>query len=619
MRFKIRHHNINRHWLNNILLLIWLFGMVLVPVEPQQVALAAPLIDRFSCSSVTEIPQVECEALVTFYNSTGGTQWVQDTDWLITTTPGNWWGVTVEGGNVTGLYSQNNYLNGSIPAELGNLRALSFLDLSRNNLSGNIPAELGDLRALSSLYLGDNNLNGNIPAELGDLRALRSLQLQSNNLSGNIPAELGKMSALSFLDLSRNNISGGIPAELGDLSALQIFVLERNNLSGNIPVELGNLSELSILDLSRNNLSGNIPVELGDLRALGCLDLSGNKLSGNIPVELGNLSLLTYLRLDLNQLSGSIPVVLGNLRELQDLDLMYNNLSGNIPVELGNLRELMYLGLRSNQLSGNIPDELGNLHKLRNLNLDQNHLSGDVPTTFTQLIWLYNSNPMDGYAGLYLEYNHLNTPASTPELAAFLVQKDLDWASTQTIPNPVPVFTSISPRSAETDIFPLTLSITGSGFYSGSVVRWNNTRLDTTYVSASKLTAIVPTSNLAAPGTASITIFNAPPHGGTSTANVFTINGSTPTVDLLDPASICTSTLPPTITVTGSGFVRGSIVRWNTIDLVTTFINATTLTAEVPAASMEVPHAVNIKVVNPYPGGGISNKRSLHFRPQCPR
>ena len=42
--------------------------------------------------------------------------------------------------------------------------------------------------ALRRLHLGFNSLVGGIPAELGQLSALEFLDLQSNHLSGTVPA-----------------------------------------------------------------------------------------------------------------------------------------------------------------------------------------------------------------------------------------------------------------------------------------------------------------------------------------------------------------------------------------------------------------------------------------------
>ena len=85
--------------------------------------------------------------------------------------------------------------------------------------------------------LSTNNLSGEIPAELGSLSNLEYLNLSFNGLSGEIPAELGSLSNLKELLLDANGLSGEIPAELGSLSNLQLLVLHRNELSGEIQVD----------------------------------------------------------------------------------------------------------------------------------------------------------------------------------------------------------------------------------------------------------------------------------------------------------------------------------------------------------------------------------------------
>jgi VCBS repeat protein/IPT/TIG domain-containing protein len=61
-----------------------------------------------------------------------------------------------------------------------------------------------------------------------------------------------------------------------------------------------------------------------------------------------------------------------------------------------------------------------------------------------------------------------------------------------------------------------TLTVNGTGFVSGSVVQWNGSALTTTFASSAKLTANVSASDIASAGTASVTVFNPAPGGGTS-------------------------------------------------------------------------------------------------------
>ena len=155
-------------------------------IDCAQAAIDQLVVESF-CSTVATIPTGECEALVALYNSTDGDNWNNNAGWLLSADPCSWFGVGCLGGQVISVNLFSNNLTGSIPAELGNLTALTNLALSSNNLTGSIPAELGNLTALTNLALFSNNLTGPIPAELGNLTALTLLLLHSNVLSGLVP------------------------------------------------------------------------------------------------------------------------------------------------------------------------------------------------------------------------------------------------------------------------------------------------------------------------------------------------------------------------------------------------------------------------------------------------
>ncbi|MEM7533721.1 MAG: clostripain-related cysteine peptidase [Chloroflexota bacterium] len=133
------------------------------------------------CNDVTEIPELECEALVGLYNSTAGLQWLDAKDWLTSNTPCSWGYVTCAAGHVTELVMPNNGLRGDMPAALGNLSQLTHLDLSGNQLSGNVPATLGNLSNLQTLTLQGNPLTGSLPESLQDVR-LQDFHFQATNL-----------------------------------------------------------------------------------------------------------------------------------------------------------------------------------------------------------------------------------------------------------------------------------------------------------------------------------------------------------------------------------------------------------------------------------------------------
>ncbi|MCP4349126.1 MAG: hypothetical protein GY795_26905 [Desulfobacterales bacterium] len=259
------------------------------------------------CAAVWEIPQAECEALVALFNSTDGPNWDDSAHnrWNTDSSPSSWMGVTVSAGHVTGLDRNHRNLNGSLPAELGNLTNLEILFLIGNELSGSVPSELGNLTNLELLLLSNNQLSGPVPPELGNLNNLQYLRLSDNELSGHVPPELGNMANLEILYLSSNELSGSVPSELGNLTNLEHLNLSNNQLSGPVPSELGSLTKLKYFNLDDNQLSGHVPPELSNLTVLKWLYLKNNQLSGPVPSELVNLTSLKYLSLSYNKLTAS--------------------------------------------------------------------------------------------------------------------------------------------------------------------------------------------------------------------------------------------------------------------------------------------------------------------------
>jgi len=62
-----------------------------------------------------------------------------------------------------------------------------------------------------------------------------------------------------------------------------------------------------------------------------------------------------------------------------------------------------------------------------------------------------------------------------------------------------------------------------------------------------------------------------------------------------------------TLTVNGTGFVAASTVNWNGSPRATTFVSRSRLTAAIPASDIATASTAAVTVVNPSPGGGISN------------
>jgi Leucine-rich repeat (LRR) protein len=222
------------------------------------------------------------------------------------------------------LYIDWNSISGIVPMTLENLCSLQLLNLEHNNINADMIGRLPQCSwsNLCELHLQGANLTGQLPAWLGNLTSLSYLDLSSNMMVGSIPSGIGNMRSLSYLDLSTNMLVGSIPSGIGNMRSLSYLDLSWNMLVGSIPSGIGNLGSLSHLYLSHNMLVGSVPSGIGNMRSLSYLDLSHNMLDGDIPSGIGALSNLTYLILRFNNFSSVLSKQhFASLVNLENLDI----------------------------------------------------------------------------------------------------------------------------------------------------------------------------------------------------------------------------------------------------------------------------------------------------------
>ncbi|XP_014652601.1 PREDICTED: leucine-rich repeat and calponin homology domain-containing protein 4 isoform X1 [Ceratotherium simum simum] len=148
--------------------------------------------------------------------------------------------------SLEGLSLYHNCLRCLNPA-LGNLTALTYLNLSRNQLSS-LPPYICQL-PLRVLIVSNNRL-GALPPDVSALGSLRQLDVSSNELQS-LPTELCSLPSLRDLNVRRNQLST-LPDELGDLPLVRLdFSCNRVSC---IPVSFCRLRHLQVILLDSNPL-----------------------------------------------------------------------------------------------------------------------------------------------------------------------------------------------------------------------------------------------------------------------------------------------------------------------------------------------------------------------------
>ncbi|XP_027383819.1 leucine-rich repeat and calponin homology domain-containing protein 4 isoform X1 [Bos indicus x Bos taurus] len=148
--------------------------------------------------------------------------------------------------SLEGLSLYHNCLRCLNPA-LGNLTALTYLNLSRNQLSS-LPPYICQL-PLRVLIVSNNKL-GALPPDISALGSLRQLDVSSNELQS-LPTELCSLPTLRDLNVRRNQLST-LPDELGDLPLVRLD-FSCNRVS-RIPVSFCRLRHLQVILLDSNPL-----------------------------------------------------------------------------------------------------------------------------------------------------------------------------------------------------------------------------------------------------------------------------------------------------------------------------------------------------------------------------
>jgi hypothetical protein len=183
----------------------------------------------------------------------------------------------------------------------------------------------------------------------------------------------------------------------------------------------------------------------------------------------------------------------------------------------------------------------------------------------------------------------------------------------------LPTISSLQPNTVDAGSPAFTLTVNGSNFASDDTVKWNGVALATTFVSASKLTAKVSAAEVAAAGSAAVTVVDSAAGNQTSEPALFAIPLTTL---VINSQSIKTNAgaYSITLTLSNSGYNTATDVLLTGAYLATTASTTTlpidiasfaprtskTVTLSFPSSAGKAGAELYLVLEGSFVGGGIS-------------
>jgi YVTN family beta-propeller protein len=183
------------------------------------------------------------------------------------------------------------------------------------------------------------------------------------------------------------------------------------------------------------------------------------------------------------------------------------------------------------------------------------------------------------------------------------------------INNPIPSISMLDPSQTMAGTLGLTLTAYGTGFFDDTMVYINGIPRPFTLISQTKLQVELTASDLEVGAYIQVTASNPPPGGGLSNQAVFTVLNPVPSLSSISPTTIVAGSPDFTLTLTGSNFVKTSIVSFNNQNYSARYISKTKIEATIPSDAIKTPGSYPVKVINPPPGGGESSALTFTVKP----
>ena len=184
----------------------------------------------------------------------------------------------------------------ALPNSIGQLKALTHLDLFNCENITRLPEGIGGLTALKKLILDHCFFLAALPAAIGELKSLTELNLNVCESLVALPDSIDGLAALETLILFGCQKLVALPKAIGDLKVLTVLCLGECSSLTELPDTIGGLIALKELDLCRCPITA-LPAAIGELKSLTTLDLHRCTSLVALPDSIGELGALADLNL----------------------------------------------------------------------------------------------------------------------------------------------------------------------------------------------------------------------------------------------------------------------------------------------------------------------------------
>lgn len=344
-----------------------------------------------------QINEQDSLALIAFYESNNGDDWVNNSGWQDRTDPVFAW---------PGIELVENVAGEGEPADW----RVTRIDMPRNNMTvpGTIPPEIEDLEYLE-WFKSDVNLHiGTLPTEFANLERLERMLVRTNLFTGEVDwAAFAQMPVMQQFRIRDNYFTGDLPTMLGGEGtwpALQRFYVDDNRFSGQIPNVHEDLTTLVRVYFHNNQLTGPIP-DWSSLEGMEYYRIAGNDLDpGPIPEWIFDAWSSTLIRFQIQNTNrtGSLSEKITQMEALEQFiiggpgdTIGEGETTDDIPnMEfMPSLRRINFYG---GNWTGTLPEWVGNVTNLEDVRFQDMDITGTIPSTWANSnminLWLENLN-----------------------------------------------------------------------------------------------------------------------------------------------------------------------------------------------------------------------------------